>query len=69
MVSEIWLFFCLVVAVLYPLYDGRHVLFKAGRLAWAAVFGPRPIPRRNETELVEGDTATARIEIGNAEKS
>lgn len=38
-VSEIWLFFCLFVAVLYPIVDGRDVLVKAGRLAWGAVAG------------------------------
>jgi len=38
-VSEIWLFFCLVVAVVYPLVDGRDVLAKAGRLAWGAITG------------------------------
>ncbi|TVY91665.1 putative urea active transporter [Lachnellula willkommii] len=38
-VSEIWLFFCLIVAVVYPLVDGRDVLAKAGRLAWGAITG------------------------------
>ncbi|TVY45331.1 putative urea active transporter [Lachnellula subtilissima] len=32
-------FFCLVVAVVYPLVDGRDVLAKAGRLAWGAITG------------------------------
>jgi hypothetical protein len=40
-VSEIWLFFCLIVAVVYPLIDGRDVLAKAGRLAWGAVTGKK----------------------------
>ncbi|KKY22585.1 putative urea active [Phaeomoniella chlamydospora] len=35
-VSEIWLFFCLYVACIFPLIDGRHVLAKAGTLAWNA---------------------------------
>lgn len=35
----IWLFFCLIVAVIYPIVDGRHVLATAGRLAWGAVTG------------------------------
>ncbi|KAL1967959.1 hypothetical protein VTN77DRAFT_2376 [Rasamsonia byssochlamydoides] len=33
-VSEIWLFVCLLVATVYPIIDGRHVLAKACRLAW-----------------------------------
>ncbi|KAJ9411262.1 hypothetical protein DTO045G8_894 [Paecilomyces variotii] len=33
-VSEIWLFFCLLVASVYPIVDGRDVLLKAARLAW-----------------------------------
>ncbi|XHG02661.1 hypothetical protein AWENTII_006004 [Aspergillus wentii] len=33
-VAEIWLFICLLVACVYPVYDGRHVLAKAGRVAW-----------------------------------
>ncbi|KAK7424568.1 hypothetical protein QQZ08_008578 [Neonectria magnoliae] len=36
-VSEIWLFVCLVVACIYPLYDGRKVLAAAGKAAWDAV--------------------------------
>lgn len=38
-VSEIWLFFCLLVAVVYPVIDGRNVLKRAGTLAWGAVTG------------------------------
>ncbi|KPM37917.1 putative urea active transporter 1 [Neonectria ditissima] len=36
-VSEIWLFVCLVVACIYPLYDGRKVLAAAGKAAWHAI--------------------------------
>ncbi|KAL1886284.1 hypothetical protein Plec18167_000213 [Paecilomyces lecythidis] len=38
-VSEIWLFFCLLVASVYPIVDGRDVLLKAARLAWQSVTG------------------------------
>ncbi|KAH8684357.1 putative urea active transporter [Tricladium varicosporioides] len=40
-VSEIWLFFCFFVAVVYPIVDGRDVLAKAGKLAWSALTGKR----------------------------
>ncbi|KAJ9261520.1 hypothetical protein DTO195F2_4050 [Paecilomyces variotii] len=36
-VSEIWLFFCLLVASVYPIVDGRDVLLKAARLAWQSI--------------------------------
>ncbi|CZR59359.1 related to urea transporter [Phialocephala subalpina] len=36
-ISEIWLFSCLLVAVVYPLIDGRDISARAGRLAWGAV--------------------------------
>ncbi|KAJ9306131.1 hypothetical protein DTO217A2_4431 [Paecilomyces variotii] len=36
-VSEIWLFFCLLVASVYPIVDGRDVLPKAARLAWQSI--------------------------------
>ena len=37
----IWLFFCLLVACVYPVYDGRDVLWKAMRLAWDGLSGKR----------------------------
>ncbi|BDD58244.1 hypothetical protein MAP00_003535 [Monascus purpureus] len=36
-VSMVWLFWCLLVAVVYPIIDGRKVLWKATRLAWTAM--------------------------------
>lgn len=33
----VWLFWCLLVAVVYPIIDGRKVLWKATRLAWTAM--------------------------------
>ncbi|KAF4462672.1 urea active transporter [Fusarium albosuccineum] len=38
-VSEIWLFICLFVACIFPVFDGRHVLVRAGKLAWQALRG------------------------------
>ncbi|CAM1504276.1 Fc.00g018670.m01.CDS01 [Cosmosporella sp. VM-42] len=38
-VSEVWLFFCLFVACIYPVIDGRHVLATAGKAAWHALRG------------------------------
>ncbi|KAH6679202.1 putative urea active transporter [Halenospora varia] len=49
-VSEIWLFFCLFVAVVYPLIDGRDVLAKAGRLAWGALTNKKEKDEKVQSE-------------------
>ncbi|KAF7562146.1 hypothetical protein G7046_g1988 [Stylonectria norvegica] len=45
-VSEMWLFACLLVAGVYPVYDGRKVLATAGKQAWRAIRG-RSTPVKN----------------------
>lgn len=49
-VSEIWLFVCLVVAVIYPIVDGREILGLAAKLAWKAIFQSK---QDSEQEVIE----------------
>ncbi|KAK7409604.1 hypothetical protein QQX98_008199 [Neonectria punicea] len=51
-VSEIWLFVCLVVACIYPLYDGRKVLAAVRKAAWDAV-------RRKPSQPDDGSPASS----------
>ncbi|KAI9745893.1 MAG: hypothetical protein M1818_000574 [Claussenomyces sp. TS43310] len=58
-VSEIWLFFCLCVAVIYPIYDGRLVLSRAARLAWQALF----TPSKHAQSLEQSDAQSTTVEM------
>ncbi|VUC35449.1 unnamed protein product [Clonostachys rosea] len=48
-VSIIWLFFCLFVSSIYPVFDGRKVLGLAFKLAWRALRG-KGLPEQKEAE-------------------
>lgn len=48
-VSEIWLFFCVLVAVVYPVVDGRKVLARAFTLFFQSLTG-----RKMQGLLVDG---------------
>lgn len=66
-VAEIWLFVCLLVAVVYPVYDGRHVLGRAFRLLFrfstekhstsSADQGENTVHIRTEKTITEGQSS------------
>lgn len=51
----IWLYVCLVVACIYPVWDGRKVLSTAGKVAWKALRGQaREEPSKDVNEGSDG---------------
>lgn len=46
-VSEIWLFFCILVAVVYPVIDGRKVLARAFTLFFQSLTGKKDTKSAN----------------------
>ncbi|KAJ3550163.1 hypothetical protein NM208_g124 [Fusarium decemcellulare] len=62
-VSEIWLFICLFVACIFPVFDGRHVLVEAGKLAWQALSG-----KANVKDTIDQQDKTSDGEIGPTER-
>lgn len=59
-VAEIWLFVCLLVAVVYPVYDGRQVLGRAFRLLFRLSTGKKSTSTVNigtEKTITEGQSS------------
>ncbi|KAI9730978.1 MAG: hypothetical protein M1834_005439 [Cirrosporium novae-zelandiae] len=67
-VSEIWLFFCFLVACIYPLIDGRHVLKRAMISAWDALsLGKARGMGKDGREVNEGIRGEGRVRIEGTE--
>lgn len=69
-VSEIWLFFCILVAVVYPVVDGRKVLLRASILFYQSLTGkkdarfasPQDETSTSTTEVKEASTETLSVQ-------
>lgn len=61
-VSEIWLFFCILVAVVYPVVDGRKVLARAFTLFYQSLTGKKDVT----PDSPHGETSTSRAEVKEA---
>lgn len=61
-VSEIWLFFCILVAVVYPVVDGRKVLARAFTLFYQSLTGKKDV----ESASSQNGTSTSTTETKEA---
>jgi urea-proton symporter len=56
-VSEIWLFVCLLVAVVYPVVDGRKVLWKAFTLFYQSLTEKKDVQSQEENDETGSEEA------------
>ncbi|EED21377.1 urea active transporter, putative [Talaromyces stipitatus ATCC 10500] len=61
-VSEIWLFFCILVAVVYPVVDGRKVLARAFTLFYQSLSGKKDL----QSTSPQGETSPSPAEVKEA---
>lgn len=64
-VSEIWLFFCILVAVVYPVVDGRKVLARALILFYQSLTGKKDV--QSASPQNETSTSTTRVNEASTE--